>query len=136
MSEQFKILTPRSHVRERIGMYLGSTSIEEIDQFLLGKWSKVRYVPALLKMINEILDNSIDEAIRTNFEFANKIDVSIELDLNKIIVTDNGRGIPQVEVFDEQTNAKIMQPVAAWTKVNAGTSFEDARVTIGFLLLL
>jgi len=131
MSEQFKILTPRSHVRERIGMYLGSTSIEEIDQFLLGKWSKVQYVPALLKMINEILDNSIDEAIRTNFKFANKIDVSIETDLNKITVTDNGRGIPQVEVFDEQTNAKIMQPVAAWTKVNAGTSFEDTRVTIG-----
>lgn len=129
MSEQFKILTPREHVRTRIGMYLGSTSVEEIDQFLLGKWAKVQYVPALLKMINEILDNSIDEAIRTNFKFANKIDVSIES--NMVTVTDNGRGIPQEEVLDSQTNSKILRPVAAWTRVNAGTSFEESRVTIG-----
>ena len=129
MSEQFKILTPREHVRTRIGMYLGSTSVEEIDQFLLGKWTKVQYVPALLKMINEILDNSIDEAIRTNFKFANKIDVSIET--NTVTVTDNGRGIPQEEILDSQTNSKILRPVAAWTRVNAGTSFEESRVTIG-----
>jgi len=131
MSEQFKILTPRQHVRTRIGMYLGSTSVEEIDQFLLGKWSKVKYVPALLKMINEILDNSIDEAIRTNFKFANKIDVSVVHQTNMITVTDNGRGIPQEEVFDEQSGTKLPRPVAAWTKVNAGTSFEESRVTIG-----
>lgn len=131
MSEKFKILTPRQHVRARIGMYLGSTSIEEIDQFLLGKWTKVRYVPALLKMINEILDNSIDEAIRTNFKFANRIDVSITTEGNSVTVTDNGRGIPQEEIFDEQSGSKILRPVAAWTKVNAGTSFEETRVTIG-----
>lgn len=131
MTEQFKILTPRQHVRTRIGMYLGSTSVEEIDQFLLGKWTRVKYVPALLKMINEILDNSLDEAIRTQFKFANKIDVSIAPEGNTVTVTDNGRGIPQEEIFDEQSGTKILRPVAAWTKVNAGTSFEENRVTIG-----
>lgn len=127
--EQFKILTPREHVRERIGMYMGSASREEVERFVLGKWKKAVYVPALSKMIDEILDNSIDEAIRTQFKFANKIDVSV--DGNTVTVTDNGRGIPQEEVLDSVTGQKILRPVAAWTKVNAGTSFDNERVTIG-----
>jgi DNA gyrase/topoisomerase IV subunit B len=117
-TEEFRILTARQHVRERIGMYMGSSSKEEIERFVLGQWSKATYVPALSKMVDEILDNAIDEAIRTNFKFANKINVSIDGD--KVIVTDNGRGIPQDEVFDEQTGKKILRPVAAWTKVKKG----------------
>lgn len=128
-TEEFRILTARQHVRERIGMYMGSSSKEDIERFVLGEWKKATYVPALSKMVDEILDNAIDEAIRTNFKYANKINVSIDGD--KVIVTDNGRGIPQDEVFDEQTGQKILRPVAAWTKVNAGTSFDDERVTIG-----
>lgn len=128
-TEEFRILTARQHVRERIGMYMGSSSKEEIERFVLGEWKKATYVPALSKMVDEILDNAIDEAIRTQFKYANKINVSIDGD--KVIVTDNGRGIPQDEVFDEQTGQKILRPVAAWTKVNAGTSFDDERVTIG-----
>lgn len=127
--EEFKILTARDHVRTRIGMYMGSASKEEVDRFVLGEWKKAVYVPALSKMIDEILDNSIDEAIRTQFQFANKINVSIEND--GVIVTDNGRGIPQEDVYDETTQKTIPRPVAAWTKVNAGTSFDDNRVTIG-----
>jgi DNA gyrase/topoisomerase IV subunit B len=129
MTEQFRILTARQHVRERIGMYMGSSSKEEIERFVLGQWKKAVYVPALSKMVDEILDNAIDEAIRTNFKYANKINVSVEGD--KIIVTDNGRGIPQEQVHDETTGENILRPVAAWTKVNAGTSFDDERVTIG-----
>ena len=110
-------------------MYMGSSSKEEIERFILGEWKKATYVPALSKMVDEILDNSIDEAIRTNFKFANKINVSINN--NEVTVTDNGRGIPQDKIFDEASNENILRPVAAWTKVNAGTSFDDERVTIG-----
>jgi DNA gyrase/topoisomerase IV subunit B len=130
VSENFRILTARQHVRERIGMYMGSSSQEEIERFVMGEWKVARYVPALSKMIDEILDNSIDEAIRTNFKYANKIDVSIKMD-NSITITDNGRGIPQDEIYDETSKEKILRPVAAWTKVNAGTSFDNNRVTIG-----
>ena len=110
-------------------MYMGSSSKETIERFVLGEWKKATYVPALSKMVDEILDNAIDEAIRTNFKFANKINVSINN--NEVTVTDNGRGIPQDKIFDETTNENILRPVAAWTKVNAGTSFDDERVTIG-----
>jgi len=129
MANDFRILTARQHVRERIGMYLGSSSQEKVERFVKGEWKTATYVPALSKMIDEILDNSIDEAIRTNFKYANKIDVSINMDM--VTVSDNGRGIPQDEIFDETTQEKILRPVAAWTRVNAGTSFDDERVTIG-----
>ena len=107
MTEQFRILTARQHVRERIGMYMGSSSMEVVERFVLGKWKRVTYVPALSKMIDEILDNAIDEAIRTNFEYANKINVSV--DGEKIIITDNGRGIPQDEIYDETTGDNILR---------------------------
>tara|TARA_A200000159_G_scaffold161284_1_gene182919 strand:- start:11156 stop:12988 length:1833 start_codon:yes stop_codon:yes gene_type:complete len=129
LAEDFRILTARQHVRERIGMYMGSSSKEEIERFVMGEWKKADYVPALSKMVDEILDNSIDEAIRTKFKHANKIDVSVKNGV--VVVTDNGRGIPQDEIFDEASGDKILRPVAAWTRVNAGTSFDDERVTIG-----
>lgn len=129
MSEDFKILTARQHVRERIGMYMGSSAQEQVERFVLGNWTNATYVPALSKMIDEILDNAIDEAIRTNFKYANKINVSV--DNNKVTISDNGRGIPQELVYDETTDSKIARATAAWTRVNAGTSFDDNRVTIG-----
>ena len=129
MSEDFRILTARQHVRERIGMYMGSSSQESIERFVMGEWKKSQYVPALSKMVDEILDNAIDEAIRTKFKYANRIDVSVKNGV--VVVTDNGRGIPQDEIFDEASGDKILRPVAAWTRVNAGTSFDDERVTIG-----
>ena len=130
MSEDFKILTARQHVRERICMYMCSSAQEEVERFVMGEWKTAKYVPALSKMIDEILDNAIDEAIRTNFKYANKIDVSVSMD-GAIIITDNGRGIPQNSVYDETTDRSIPQAEAAWTRVNAGTSFDDERVTIG-----
>jgi DNA gyrase/topoisomerase IV subunit B len=128
MTEQFQILDARMHCRTRTGMYLGSTSVEESEQFLFGKWSKVRYTPALFKMINEILDNCIDEYIRSNGKFATKIDVTFDGDA--VTITDNGRGIPQDVVITPE-GEKILRPVAAWTRVNAGTSFEAERTSIG-----
>ena len=130
MAEDFKILTARQHVRERIGMYMGSSSLEEVERFVMGEWKTAKYVPALSKMVDEILDNSIDEAIRTNFKHANKIDVSVKMD-NSITISDNGRGIPLVVEVAATTKKTIARATAAWTRVNAGTSFDDERVTIG-----
>lgn len=129
MSEQFEILTPRRHVRLRTGMYLGSVSLEKVERFVKGKWQTASYVPALLKMVDEIIDNAIDEAIRTNFKYANEIAVNVKPD--RIIIADNGRGIPQDKIKDPATGEELLRPVAAWTKTQAGTSFDDERVTIG-----
>ena len=127
--EDFKILSARDHVRMRTGMYLGSTALEEQARFVLGEWKTVTFVPALLKMVDEILDNSIDEAIRTKFKYANEITVNVQK--NRVTVADNGRGIPHDLITDTETGEKMLRPVAAWTRVRAGTSFDDERVTIG-----
>lgn len=127
-AEQFKILSPRDHVRQRMGLYLGSSSKEEVDRFLVGEWKTVTYIPALNKIIDEILDNSVDEALRTNFKHANQIKVSIDGDT--VTISDNGRGIPQ-ELVETPEGDRIPRPVAAWTRVNAGTSFTDDRTVIG-----
>jgi DNA topoisomerase-2 len=109
-------------------MYLGSVSETAVDRFVLGEWKTARYVPALNKMIDEILDNCIDEAIRTKFKHGNKISVTIGN--TTATISDNGRGIPQDTILDAE-GKKILRPVAAWAHVNAGTSFDDSRTTIG-----
>lgn len=124
----FKILTDRDHILLRPNMYIGSTSLEEHEQFISGKWTKLSFTPGLVKIINEIIDNSVDEAIRTNFKFANKIDVTI--DSNQVIVTDNGRGIPQ-DLIETPSGEKLLRPVAAWTQTKAGSNFSNDRVTVG-----
>ena len=124
----FKVLSERDHILMRPGMYIGSTSPESISQMIDFKYRELTVVPGLLKIINEIIDNSIDEAIRTDFKFANKIDVAIEQDVDDewyVSVKDNGRGIPIVEYNG------IYQAEIAWTKARAGTSFSDDRNTIG-----
>ena len=40
-TEDFKILSPRDHVRMRTGMYLGSTASENLDRFVLGNLSLI-----------------------------------------------------------------------------------------------
>lgn len=77
MSE-FLLLDDRAHCLKRPSMYIGSTTYESHNRFLFGKWTKVSYVPGLVKIIDEIIDNSVDEAIRTNFEYANVISVDIK----------------------------------------------------------
>ena len=128
MSE-FKILTDREHILLRPNMYIGSVTEETITSMIDFQYKSIKVVPGLLKIINEIIDNSVDEAIRTKFKFANKIDINFKHDvlLNEwlISVTDNGRGIPVVKHGD------IYQAEAAWTQAKSGTSFTDNRTTIG-----
>lgn len=122
INNEIKILSDREHIIKRSGMYIGSSAHESHDRFMFGKFGAVKYVPGVIKLIDEIIDNSVDEAIRTNFKFANKI--SVDLKGNKIIVTDNGRGLPQADVVTPEGDT-IPGPVAAWTRPRAGGNFGD-----------
>lgn len=126
--EEFQMLTHRQQIHKRPQMYVGGTSFETIDRYLLGKKRSVTYVPGLLKLIDEITDNCIDEHIRTGYKKADIIDVKIKG--NRVTIQDNGRGIPHSKVETPEGD-KILQPLAAWTRTNAGSSFGDDRTTIG-----
>lgn len=130
IKNEVQILSDREHVIKRPAMYIGSVSNEPHERFLFGEYKTVSYVPGLVKIIDEIIDNSLDEAVRTNFKFANEININI--DDVKVTVSDNGRGIPQTNVLTPEGDT-IPSPVAAWTRTKAGGNFGDdsQRVTAG-----
>lgn len=55
---------------------------------------EIEYSQTLSKMIDELTQNSIDENVRTNGVYANKLIVKIDQEQGYITVSDNGRGIP------------------------------------------
>lgn len=125
----FKVMNDREYMLHRPEIFIGSMQESEYFGIYNYKYQGLKYVPGLLKIIEEILDNSVDESIRTNFEYANKIDVDIHDDPMyglSITITDNGRGIPVIQ-YDGVYQAEL-----SWTRPRAGTNFkDDGRVTIG-----
>ena len=131
MTEEFKVLDDAQHMRARPAMYIGSVTTEQTSGLFFGEYQTLDVIPGLLKIISEIVDNSIDEAIRTNFKYANKINInftreeSLEGSYWQVSIEDNGRGIPVQKIGDQY------RPVIAWTQARAGSNFSDERETIG-----
>ena len=120
-------LSDIQHVLQRSGIYVGSIVPTKCSTFILNEedetfeYKEIEYVPGFLKIIYEIIDNSVDEAIRTNFKFATNIDVKIEK--NIITVSDNGRGIP----LDKDEKSGMSQLELALTSLRAGSNFNDTE---------
>lgn len=129
---EFKVLSDEEHLKIRPSMYIGSVDEANINSYFINdtiEYKSINIIPGLLKIINEIIDNSVDENIRTNGKFSNKIYVNINntIDGLEVSVKDNGRGIPVIK----PNGSDDYQPVLAWTKARSGTSFEKDRVTLG-----
>jgi len=125
----FQVLSDADHIRMRPSMYIGSVSEEPLSGIIGGVYRTVSVVPGLIKIINEILDNSVDEFIRTSGMHANMINVSITNGVmgSSVCIEDNGRGIPIDSIDGEY------RPVLAWTRARAGSNFsdDDNRITMG-----
>lgn len=121
--EEFKVLTDREHVLARSGVYIGSTTWEQVSGIINYEYRSKNIVPALIKCVEEIYQNSIDEHIRTGGKFAKNISLTITdiLGGTEITVTDDGRGIPIEKMGDSY------RPVLAWTELRAGSNFDDSK---------
>ena len=130
MKEQvIKKLTDREHILLRSGMYLGSSTLEKSTQYTIQEnkfqLKELEYVPGLIKIFNELIDNSLDEHVRTKSKYATQI--VIDIDSETFSIKDNGRGIPVKIAHDD-----IYMPEVAWTEARAGSNFEDEKsATIG-----
>ena len=91
-----KILNQIEHCLLRSSMYIGSPKEELIQTYIYEEnkivQKEIPQIPGLLKLFDEIIMNSIDEAIRTNFKYATKIKVTTNYPT--ITIEDNGRGLP------------------------------------------
>ena len=119
-----------THLLLRPATIIGATAPSEKEEWILNDEGKVErakltYSEGLHTIIKEIYENSLDEYIRTNGKYSNKITVDIKDD--KIIIQDNGRGLP----VEQGDNGEWM-PVTAFTRLRAGSNFsDDNRQTIG-----
>jgi len=123
MSDEFKVLDDRSHVLLRPGMYLGAVVCEPHSGVIGYSYQTKNVVPALIKMVEESYQNSVDEFIRTSGKFATNISIDITdtLEGAQIVVKDDGRGIP-LDTINGSPRALL-----AWTSLRAGSNFDDSK---------
>jgi DNA gyrase/topoisomerase IV subunit B len=123
-------LSDRDHILQRPNIYIGGLDEAKHEEFVINgdriEKQEITYSPGLYKLVNEIIDNSIDEYVRTDGQYANKIDV--KMDDKSVDVKDNGRGIPVVKV----AGTNKYGPDIAFTEAKSGSNFnDDNRTTIG-----
>lgn len=130
MAEKIKDLDPVDHILLRPSMYIGGISEAEKQVWMVDDEDKVAfkktaYAEGLVKICNEVIDNSIDEGIKTDWKHSNKI--KITMDETSFTCEDNGRGIPV-----EQNEDGSWMCVNAVCRPMSGSNFEDENSkTIG-----
>lgn len=119
--EEYKKKTSREHILERPNMYIGAVNKIIVDEYIYNdsmNLTSVEYIPGLVKIINEIIDNSVDIAIKTEFKDCNKIDVRITSEY--VEVSDNGPGIPVKKNSDDE-----FLPYLCWGYAMSGSNFDN-----------
>jgi Straboviridae DNA topoisomerase large subunit len=127
-----QVLTDQQHVRKRLSMYTGSIDVMEYkmpnftnNTFLI---SNVVFVPAALKVCNEIFDNSVDELLQISKK-NKKIQIIANNTTGEYQVTDNGRGVP----IDIHPITKRYTAETVFCTLRSGRNFGDDNIigTIG-----
>lgn len=126
IEQKYTSLSELEHILHRPTMYIGSIKEEESQMFVYNpKENKmtikmVVYSPAMLKLFDEILSNSCDEARRKDNMGLNKIEVVINTDDNSISIKDNG-GIPIVK----HKEAGVYVPEFIFGQLRTSSNYDD-----------
>lgn len=128
IEEKYKELSEIQHILTRPGMWVGSIKTEEKDAFIynskIAKFEMkiVNYVPAMLKVVDEVISNSCDEFRRKDNMGLTELYVKINKETGEIIVRDNG-GIPIVK----HKEAGIYVPEFIFGRLRTSSNYDDSE---------
>lgn len=95
--KDIKVLSDREHVRYRLPIYAGSTEPTEYKIPLFTETDfrvdTVTFIPAVYKVIGEVLDNALDEFAHLTSK-VKLLKITADPSIGKYTISDNGRGIP------------------------------------------
>lgn len=127
IEERFKSMSERDHILNRPGMWVGSIKYEESQQFIYDideakmKIADVAYIPAMLKLVDEVISNSCDEFRRKGNMGLTKIKVTINSN-GYITIRDNG-GIPIVK----HKEAGVYLPEFLFGQLRSSSNYDDTE---------
>lgn len=122
----YKDMDEITHILTRPGMWVGSTKEENKTMFLfseetsLMELKSVSYIPAMLKIFDEVLSNSCDEFRRKTNLGLTKIEVLFNVGNGSIKITDNG-GIPVLM----HKKAKCYVPEFIFGRLRTSSNYND-----------
>ena len=146
MSRKFQALSGRDQILKRPQMWIGSMDTLTREMFIINEDNierkEIGFIPAFKKIIDEILDNSLDVLIETKNATGN---IKVKITEESVYIEDDGPGIPVIkhklseeekkslpaEEAEKIANSYI--PEIAWTRLFSGTNFNDSddKHTIG-----
>lgn len=116
----------------RTSVNMGSTVKDSYDEYILNNnefiQTKIDYTPALVKMVNEILDNAVDA-----LQEKRSAKIEVLMDDYTCTIKDNGDGIP-INLIENLNGDKILIPFACWGIAKSGSNYnndEKDETTIG-----
>jgi DNA topoisomerase-2 len=125
-------LSPIEHILKRPETYVGSTSIEEKEMYVIEDVDlkdvkvvkkTIKYNPAFIKLFDEIIVNASDQAIRTkDSSVNNKVKIiKVTIDKEKVTVENDGQSIP-VELHPTENiyNAELI-----FSNLHTGENYDD-----------
>ena len=128
IEEKYQELSEIQHILNRPGMWVGSTKSEEKDSFIYntktGKFEMriTNYIPAMLKVVDEVISNSCDEFRRKDNMGLTELRVVMNKDNGEIIVRDNG-GIPIVK----HKEAGVYVPEFIFGRLRTSSNYDDTE---------
>jgi len=131
-ASDISVLSDRDHCRLRTGIYLGSTEMTSFEVPMFEKndilIKQKDFIPALFKSFNEITDNAVDELTQLTKK-DKKISIYHDTVLNKLRVSDNGRGVP----IDLHPQTGKYTPETVFTELRSGRNFNDDEKSSGVI---
>ena len=126
IEQKYQTMDEISHILSRSGMYVGSVKPEEKDLFIYNidtakmQNKTIEYIPAMLKVVDEVISNSCDEFRRKDNMGLTQLFVTINKKKGRITVRDNG-GIPVVKHKD----AGIYLPQFIFGQLRTSSNYDD-----------